>query len=447
MPTFPTPPQNNRIGFHYIPDAHHFRESDLYTWLPELKTLGASWLTMIAPADRAIPEFFINGLIENGIEPILHFQLSLDSPPTVEDLNLLFSNYARWGVHYIILFDSPNCRNSWHPTTWAQEDLVERFLDRFIPPAEASAKSGLVPVFPPLTPGGDYWDTAFLRASLQAIERRGNFYLLDRIGLSANAFAGNRPLDWGSGGPERWPEARPYQTKAGGQDHRGFMISDWYLAITQAVLGEARPLILLHMGSSSVDNKSIDPDQKSHVRRTLGMVQALAGPSTIAKNNPSLKAVNALPPEVLCGNFWLLCSEPGRSYANQAWFLLGEKASPKAQALIRWNSWADGTPSPDDPKSPPIQITNQTIPHYLVLPAFEWGITDWHLNAARPFIRKYRPMIGFSLNYAFMAERVTVVGDIEQFPESALDLLRNAGCRVERISGDGTSIATQLAEK
>jgi hypothetical protein len=81
------------------------------------------------------------------------------------------------------------------------------------------------------------------------------------------------------------------------------------------------------------------------------------------------------------------------------------------------------------------------------LPAFEWGITDWHLNAARPFIRKYRPMIGFSLNYAFMAERVTVVGDTEQFPESALDLLRNAGCRVERISGDGTSIATQLAEK
>jgi hypothetical protein len=56
-------------------------------------------------------------------------------------------------------------------------------------------------------------------------------------------------------------------------------------------------------------------------------------------------------------------------------------------------------------------------------------------------------MIGFSLNYAFMAERVTVVGDTEQFPESALDLLRNAGCRVERISGDGTSIATQLAEK
>ena len=67
MPTFHIPPKNNRIGFHYFPDANHFRESDLYTWLPELKTLEASWLVLNAPADRAIPEFFINGLKENGI--------------------------------------------------------------------------------------------------------------------------------------------------------------------------------------------------------------------------------------------------------------------------------------------------------------------------------------------------------------------------------------------
>ena len=149
-------------------------------------------------------------------------------------------------------------------------------------------------------------------------------------------------------------------------------------------------------------------------------------------------------PEVLCGNFWLLCAEPDSRFADQAWFLKGSKGSPKAQALIRWHS------SPEaqvDQKYTPVHLNNQPIPHYLILPAFEWGIADWHLNAARPFIRKYRPMIGFSLNYAFLAERVTVVGDDEQFPESALEQLRNAGCRVERICGDGTSIATQLAEK
>jgi hypothetical protein len=447
MPTFPTPPQNNRIGFHYFPDHNHYRERDLYTWLPELKTLGASWLILDSPTNRAIPEFFINGLIDNGIEPILHFKHGLDKPLPVDEFKLLFQNYAKWGVNYIILYDSPNKRSSWSPTIWSQNDLVEHFLDRFIPPAEAAAKSGLVPVHPPLAPGGDYWDTAFLRASLQSIERRGNFFLLDRMGLSANAFAGNLPLGWGSGGPERWPEARPYQTKSGGQDHRGFSIADWYIAITQAVLGESRPVILVNLGSSTSGEKSIDNDQKGHVRRTIAMVQALAGPKSVSKNDPTLTSVNALPPEVLCGNFWLLCSEPESPHADQAWFLPGEKGNPRAQALIRWRSCSDGISTAKTKKSPVPQIHNQPIPHYLVLPAFEWGITDWHLNAARPFIRKYRPMIGFSLNYAFLAERVTVVGNTDQFPEAALDQLRNAGCRVERINGDGTSIATQLAEK
>lgn len=100
-----------------------------------------------------------------------------------------------------------------------------------------------------------------------------------------------------------------------------------------------------------------------------------------------------------------------------------------------------------DPKGDQEITENHPIPHYLILPAYEWGITDWHLNAARPFIRKYRPMIGFSLNHAYLAERVTVVGGVEHFPETALENLRSAGCRVDRISGDGTSIATQLAEK
>ena len=444
MPTFHTPPNNNRIGFHYFPDTNHFRESDLYTWLPELKTLEASWLVLEAPVDRAIPEFFINGLIENGIEPILHFQLPLEQLLPPDDLHLLFKNYARWGVNYIILYSEPNRQSAWSTASWAQNDLVERFLDRFIPPAEAAAKSGLTPVFPPLKPGGEYWDTAFLRASLQAIERRGNLFLLEHLGIAANANAGNKPLDWGSGGPERWPAARPYQTSSDAQDHRGFAISDWYTAIIQAVVGEPRPIILLNLGSVTNGSKSASTDQSTHVRRTLGMVQALAGPSTRSKNHPSMTDVSALPPEVLCGNFWLLCAEPSSLSADQAWYLPGQKGSPKAQALIRWHA-APGAKG--DQQTAPFQFKHQPIQHYLILPAFEWGIADWHLNAARPFIRKHRPMIGFSLNYAFLAEQVTVVGDEEQFPESALEQLRHAGCRVERISGDGTSIATQLAEK
>jgi putative cell wall-binding protein len=46
-----------------------------------------------------------------------------------------------------------------------------------------------------------------------------------------------------------------------------------------------------------------------------------------------------------------------------------------------------------------------------------------------------------------MASRVTVLGDAQAIPEEALDKLRQAGSFVERISGDGTSIASILAER
>jgi hypothetical protein len=87
------------------------------------------------------------------------------------------------------------------------------------------------------------------------------------------------------------------------------------------------------------------------------------------------------------------------------------------------------------------------IAHYLLLPSFDWGVSDWHLNAVRPFIKKYRPVVGFSLSEAACADRVTVIGGPEHFSEASLQELSASGCFVERIGGDGTSIATILAEK
>ena len=66
----------------------------------------------------------------------------------------------------MVLFDRPNLRANWPAAAWAQSNLVERFLDVFQPLALAAVQAGLIPVFPPLEPGGDYWDTAFLRSCL-----------------------------------------------------------------------------------------------------------------------------------------------------------------------------------------------------------------------------------------------------------------------------------------
>jgi putative cell wall-binding protein len=46
-----------------------------------------------------------------------------------------------------------------------------------------------------------------------------------------------------------------------------------------------------------------------------------------------------------------------------------------------------------------------------------------------------------------LAEQVTIIGGPQRFPESILERLRESGCIVDRIAGDGTSIATQLSER
>ncbi len=90
-------PNSHRIGFHYYPDTWHFRRDDLETWLPRLVELGAAWLTVLAPAERAIPESFIRGVLSAGIQPLLHFSLPVGQPAPLETVRLLLELYCPLG--------------------------------------------------------------------------------------------------------------------------------------------------------------------------------------------------------------------------------------------------------------------------------------------------------------------------------------------------------------
>src|SRR5689334_20462084 len=94
------------LGFHYFPDEAHYRKADLQAWLPELVALEAKWLTLIGSLTRAVPEAFVKGLLDAGIEPIIHIPaVPTKRDPkgvTVTTLSGLFKTYARWGVRYVV---------------------------------------------------------------------------------------------------------------------------------------------------------------------------------------------------------------------------------------------------------------------------------------------------------------------------------------------------------
>ena len=177
-----------RIGVHYFPDTFHYRERDLYKWLPELKKLGINWITLFNEPIRAIPEYFIRGLIESDIEPIVHIRSPIHSESNYRSLKVDFEIYSKWGVKYVSVFDRPNIRKSWLKSRWTQTDLVERFLDIYLPIASDLIDFGLTPVLPPLEPGGDFWDTSFLRLTLRGIKRRAQSMLIEKLAIGAYAW-------------------------------------------------------------------------------------------------------------------------------------------------------------------------------------------------------------------------------------------------------------------
>lgn len=446
MDILPTSTASARIGFHYFPDTFHYRENDLHTWVPTIKEMGATWLVLAAPADRAIPEYFIRGLVENGIEPVLRYDLSLAKPPACSDLAIFLENYARWGAKYVVFFDRPNARSSWPLSSWAQEDLVDRFLDRYIPLADCALQTGLVPVLPPLEPGGSYWDTSFLREALLSLRRRKQDALLERMTISAYCWTGEHGINWGAGGPERWPGARPYFTPAREEDQKGFRIFDWYLAVSQAALGRTLPVLLFGAGApfDPQRQEASQEDPQEHAQRCLDIARLMSGMQVSDPSNPEL-VYEPVPTEVLSCSYWLLSTGADDPRRGWAWFSLDGQAIPAVDSL---HQWASGQAPTGSGSAKCADLSGQhPIRHYLLLPTYEWGIADWHLDIIRPFVKKYQPAIGFSVEEARLAAKVTVVNGPEKFPETVINQLRSAGCLVEEICGDGTSIATQIAER
>ncbi len=442
---FPFPAHSSRLGFHYYQDSLHYRETDLALWVPELTAMGVSWLVLKSPVDRAIPEQFIRGLVESGIEPLIDFDLSLAKPVAVSDLALLFKAYSRWGVHGVLLFDRPNANQSWTKATWARQDLVERFLDRFLPIGASALEEGLIPILPPLEPGGSYWDTSFLKSMLTSLVRRNPAQLLEKLVFSAYAFNNQHDLNWGAGGAQKWTTTRPYFTPPDQQDHKGFRIMDWYREISLTVLERECPIILFGVGAPAdpVNDETCTYTAEEH-RQINQNIARLLEPQQNAELDETLAGLEAVPSNVIASNFWLLAADDEGSGASQAWFGPSNDFSATVQALKDLNSQC----SPQGAgKSKNAQDPDHPIEHYLLLPTFEWGIADWHLEVIRPFIKKHLPTVGFSLDEAQLARNVTIIGNHQSFSDTQIEKLILSGCKIRRIVGDGTSIATQLAER
>ncbi len=420
---------NKRLGIHYFPDEDHYSNADLQQWLPVLKSIGVNWITLPAPEDRAIPQPFIDALVDSDIQPVVAFNLALSEAHPVEDFNPIFRAYANWGVRYAVLFDRPNLRSQWPATGWTQKGLVERFLDQFVPLAQAAIQAGLNPVFPALEPGGDYWDTAFLRGALETLVTRGETMLLEKLVVGAYAWTEDRSMTWGAGGPENWPATMPYHTPNNSEDQRGFRIFDWYNAISRAVLGKELPIIVVAAGVQRESGKPLDAF--AGVRATK-MAEALMREPDPDKNN-------AVPENVLACNFWLLSTLPDSPEMHSSWFKINGVPTKAGDEWILWRNGGEVKKSapvaelnagaPVASKSYAFSAGSHSIRHYLLLPAGG----EWPMDAVRSFMEANQATIGTSEDEAAQAGRVTLAGGLHGFSDDLLRKLIQSGCTVDHL--------------
>ncbi len=409
---------SSRLGYVYRHDDQHFTQDDLRIWLPILKSLRTRWLTLVASSKRTIPETFLTGLLEVGIEPIVLVRGTLgESNPN--SLQPLLRSYARWGVHYVMVFDRPNLRRTWMDAEWNRNGIIERFLDHTVPILEFQRSVGLTPVLSPLEPGGDYWDTAFLRSAFEALSRRGKSDLLEDLHLGIYAWTYNKPLDWGSGGQSRWPEARPYYTPPNCQDQIGFRTFEWYADLANQVIGRI-PQMLVVAGGAIPDPAAENGYSQPQIEQNVSILRALA----------------VMPEYVLNFSFDCLTADPATTGCNAAWYPDPTKPAPIVEAIQKVLHFQE--------KSPPLS-TAKTLNHYLLLPDSK----ALPLAAAElaTYIQAHKPILGFSENEARMARKVTLVGREDEFPQTLERELIDAGCVVDRIStgeqtGDRNSVSS-----
>jgi hypothetical protein len=446
---YPRPHNDSAIGFHYFPDSDHFGREDADRWIPRLQGLGASWLVLQTMPSRHVPDAFLQRLMMADIEPVVLIKPEwigrLDQNSLCETLGAL----ADSGVHYVGLYDRPNERSKWTPQDWARPSLVERFVDYLAPALEQVAIERIFPVLPPLEPFGAYWDTTFLRTMLSSLQRRGLGALLERAAVGMRNFANDRPLNWGRGGRQAWPQAKPYATDDDGEDHRGFRLFEWYQEIVTDVLGHELPLIACANGPQSSRMEGRSPEPRTHAERAVEMAR--------------LALRRELPAAVMNHAFWVLAAERDQPGFEERWFNAdGEERLPAVKALASLRKGGAATkktaattaarraqPVPGRPKAQEVTESRgggngtagqmadgyKPIDHYLLLPLFEWGTTRWHISIVEDYIEAFLPTVGFSVDEACLARRVTIVGNEQGVSARAAQALVAAGCQVERIAG------------
>lgn len=416
------------FGFSYFSSPDYLVSKKINAWMPVFRKLGAGVIVIQANFARAVPEDIFLSAKDNQLTPVVHFSSELPLARKFNEVAFLLEVYAKWGVREVIFGDKPNLKQAWPIAGWHYESLVDHFLDRYIPLATQAVRLGLNPVTPPLQPGGDYWDTAFMEIFLSGLMRRQLSTILDHLILSSYGYTFDKPLNWGLGGPERWSAAEPYQKARGEQDQLGFHHFEWMRAIGQKAAGKSFQTLILDAGNPYVQHSQAEP---GHALENIRQIMRFCYKGRL-ENGDMARSSNSI------------AFDDSIRFCTFSLDTLGEMVTkplePKHLLSLFEQPVENKSGLAGDSK------LAKPIKHYLLLPIHGASVSDAILNKVRPIIKLHQPTVGFSLSEAAMAEKVSIYPDPSVFTDDEIKQLRNLGCVVNILPESGIDIATSLQD-
>lgn len=426
---YPRPKQDKGIGLLWTAPATALDPGYV---LERARWVGAHWLVIPTTLDQPVSTAILRALVAAQVEVVMGIEEQVRPLPQA-DLRRDLQAYAQSGIRYLYLYREPNQMASWPRGArgeFLKPNLPQRFVDILAPSLQRVAELGMIPLLPPLAPGGDYWDLAFLADALQELGRREGLWV-ERLGLAIAHNISDRPVGWGRGGGSRWPQACPYHTPRGSEDHRGFHLFEWYDQIVRQQMGTSLPLIATGYPATAAE--------ESWTEEVLAWARGGSRPEY-------LLLVNLGPVDQL------VLSAPSRSSSSlEELPVIQDVASPSPAPVAARPLSAEELLWPDQPLADVEQYVpkgeGKSIEHYLLFPSWDWGISDWHWQLALNYVRRFRPTCGFDPHEAARARFVTLLGDGQGIDEAIERELRAQGCRVERIPGeDAAQIKRALDE-
>ncbi len=423
---YPRPDDDTGVGFHYSLSPSHLAVEAGRYWLPVLEGLGARWLIVRLSNARDVPTSLFATFTRAGLEIVVVLdppQIGMLKRADVEDAA---AACAKVGVRYMAVYDRPNSIDQWVVSEWFRPKPARQFVEKLLPCLQAVADKGLVPVLPALDARGDYWDLGFLSETLKMIAGSPYSPLLEKVAIGIRNFAHNRPLAWGKGGKTRWPQAGPYLRPPDSQDHVGFWLFEWYDEVVREVVGQTLPMVAVANGV--VVGEDHDPDypavdELTHSIRSVEMARTLME--------------GELPSYVLNQAFWVLHGDDAGGKRSADWFRPDGSELPAVSALKLMKK----SPRPILSSGGGVAVTKVRRPiyHYLLFynPPIQPIRSGWErpalIEAVTGYVDRFQPTVGFTVEEAKRASRVTLIGGDLQVGATLEGELKATGCLVERI--------------